>query len=86
MIDRAHRDIRKPCQTPCQEAQSHALAGTRVTMDHRKAPLADLSLLDPPTKILDPGRHVDRLGGQFGGEGIPLQPIQGEEFLVHAGS
>ncbi len=64
----------------------NALAGAWVAVDHREATLLDLGVLDPPAEVLHPRRHINRLGRQFGGEGIPLQPVEGEEFLVHAGS
>lgn len=69
-----------------EKAQDHALAAARIAVDHGEAALVDLSLLDAPAKALHLGRHEDRLGGQFGGEGIELQPIEGEQFLAHVGS
>jgi hypothetical protein len=43
-------------------------------MDHRKAAFADLGLLDPPAEVLDPGRHIDGLGRQFGEKGFHFSP------------
>ena len=86
MIDRADRDVGQSRETLGQQAQGDALAGARIAVDHREAAFADLGVLDAPAEVLDPRRHIDRLGRQFGREGIPLQPVQGEQFLVHAGS
>lgn len=55
-------------------------------MDHREAAFADLRMLDAPAEVLDPGRNEDRLGRQLGGERMPLQSIESQEFLVHAHS
>jgi hypothetical protein len=86
MVDRADGDVRQASQTIVQEAQGDAFAGARIAVDHREAAFADLGVLDSPAEVLDPGRHKERLDRQFGGEGIPLQPVEGEEPRVHAGS
>ena len=86
MIDRTDRHIGQARKTVGQEAQSDALPGPRIAVNHRKAALPDLRMLDPPAEVLYPGRHGDRLGRQFRGEGIPLQPLEGQEFLVHTQS
>ena len=86
MIDRTDRDIRQTPKTVRQETQSHTLPGPGIAVNHRKPALANLCMLDPPTEILYSWRHVDRLSRQLGRKGIPLQSIQGEEFLVHTGS
>ena len=62
------------------------LPRARVAMDHGKAAFADLRLLDAPAEVLDTGRHIHRLGRQFWREGIPFEPIEGQQCLVHAGS
>ena len=85
MVEGADGDVGQARQALGEQAQRHALAGARVAVDHGEAALADLRVLDAPAEVLELGRHVERLGRQLGREGIPLQPVQGQQFLVHAG-
>ena len=85
MVDRTDADVRQTPQTVGQEAQGHALAGTRIAVNHCEAAFADLGVLDSPAEVLDPERNKERFNRQVGGEGIPLQPVEGEEPMVHAG-
>jgi hypothetical protein len=65
------------------QAQRHALARTDVAADQREAAFAHERVLDTPGEVLHRRREAQRLGGQFGREGIPLQTIKGEQLLVH---
>jgi len=79
MRNHTDRDVGQARQALGQETQDHALAGARIAMDHRKAALANQRLFNAPAEVLDTRRNKDRLGRQFGREGIPFQPIQGQE-------
>jgi hypothetical protein len=86
MGDRPDGEIGQPRQALGQQTQRHAFARARVAVDHREAALADQPLLDAPAEVLEARRHMDRLGGHLGREGVPLEPVEGEQFGVHARS
>ncbi len=83
MMDGRHGQVAHARQAIREQAQRHALARAGVAMDHGKAALADLGVLDAPAEVLHARGHVDGLGGQLLGEGIPFDPVQGEQFVVH---
>jgi hypothetical protein len=80
------REIGQACEALGQEAHDDALAGTGVAVDQREAPLAQVRLLDAPAEVLDLGRHIERLSRHLRCEGVPFEPIQGQQFLVHTDS
>jgi hypothetical protein len=86
MGDRPDGEIGQPRQALGQQTQRHAFARARVAVDHREAALADQPVLDAPAEVLEARRHMDRLGGHLGREGVPLEPVEGEQFGVHARS
>ena len=74
---------RRPAQALGQEAQGGAFARARIAEGQGEAAFAHL-LFEAPAEALD--RRGDPEGGDrdFGGEGVELQAVEGEEFFVHA--
>src|SRR5262245_11551464 len=66
-----------------QEPQGHRLARSRVAGDEGKAAVLDQAL-DTPAEALHLLGDEERLGGDVGCEGVPLEAVEGEELLrVH---
>jgi hypothetical protein len=78
MIDGADGEIREPGEALGEQAQHHAFAGARFAVDHRKPAFADLRLLDAPQEVLHARGEIEGLDGQFRGEGMPFQSVEGE--------
>jgi hypothetical protein len=78
MMDGDDGEIGQPCQAFRGQAQDHALAGAGVAVDHGEAGFADQAVFDAPVKVLDACWHIERLDRDFGGERVPLQPIEGQ--------
>ena len=85
MVDGTDRDVGHVGQALSEQTQHHAFARAGVAVNHGKAAFADLRVFDTPTKILDLWRHEYRFGGQLWREGIELQPIKGQQFVIHTG-
>ena len=86
MGDGADADVGQPCQPLGQQAQDDTLAGAGVAVDQGETALADLRMLDTPAELLDARRHKQRRSRHVGRERIELEPVEGEQCLVHAGS
>ena len=71
-------------QTLAEDTEGGALAGARIAEGQGETALADL-LFDAPTEAFQRRAHPERSGGDFGGKGIELQAVEGEEFLFMRG-
>ena len=74
--DHADGDIAQTGQPLGQDAQRHRLAGTGRAGDEGEAALAHLAF-EAQAEMLDARRDEERLGGQFGQKGIPLEAEEG---------
>jgi hypothetical protein len=83
MIDGADGEIRESGEALGEQTQHHAFAGARFAVDHRKAAFADPYLLDAPQELLHARGDVEGLDGQFRGEGMPFQAVEGEQSRIH---
>ncbi|CDQ09482.1 hypothetical protein AFERRI_30128 [Acidithiobacillus ferrivorans] len=83
VMDGSDGQVRQLRQALGQQAQYHALAGAGIALDQGEAPFPDQGMLDPPAEVLDLWRDVDRINRQVRREGIPFEPVEGEQGLVH---
>ena len=83
MADGPDADLGQLAEALVEQAQHRTLAGTGIALDQGKAAFADQRVLDAPAELLHGRGDVQCLGGQLRGEGIELQPIEGEQRLVH---
>jgi hypothetical protein len=81
----ADGEIGQPAQPFGEQAQGDGLAGAGVAGDQRKAALADKALLDARAEEVDLRGHAEGFERQLDGERVPLQTIEGQQFLGHAG-
>ena len=70
-------------ETVGEQAKRHALAGAGVAGDHREAAVAHELALDPAAEAVEGRGGHEAFDRQVGGEGIELQPVEGEQFAVH---
>lgn len=83
VVDGADGEVRQPGEALGEQAQHHAFAGARFAVDHRKAAFADLRLLDAPQEVLHARGDIEGLDRQLRGEGVPFQPVEGEQSRIH---
>ena len=83
MREGADGEIGQPAEPVGEEAEGDGLAGAGLAGDEGEAAFADEALLDAGAKELDLRRHEQGFQRQLDGEGIPLEAIEGQEFLGH---
>ncbi len=69
-----------------EHAQRHALSGAGLAGDQREAALAHKMMLDSEAEAVDGGAHHEAVDRKVGGEGVPFEPVEGEQLAVHDGS
>jgi hypothetical protein len=85
------RNNQKLVEHTLQGYQSHAARPLHygvllISVDEREAALPQVRLFDAPAEVLDLRRHMQSLDRHLCGERIPLEAIQGQEFLIHTAS
>ena len=83
--DHADPDVALRGQMFGQDAQGDRLAAARSTGDEGKAALAG-ELADPPAEGMQACGDMQGLGRHTGGEGVPLEAVEGQQLLVHGSS
>jgi len=81
----ADLDVGKGLKVMSEQAEGSGLAGAGVSGDECEASLSYL-MLHAPAEVLEAGRGPKGLDGDVGGEGIPLEAIEGEQPVIHFSS
>ena len=66
-----------------EQAKRDTLSGAGLAGDEGEAAGAHQMVLDPAAEALHRGGGHEGVEGQLGGEGIELQPVEGEQLAVH---
>jgi len=83
VLEAADGDLAQVFGALGEDAKRDGLAGPGLTGDEGKPALVGEPMLDAPGEVLEPGREVQRLEGQVGGEGVELQAIEGLDIVIH---
>ena len=70
-------------ETIGEQAEGDALSGAGLAGDQGEAALAHEMLFDPDAEAVDGGAGHEAVDRQIGGERVPLQAVQREQFAVH---
>ena len=77
--EHAHLDVPEAAQVAGEDSQGDRLAGAGVSGDQGEATFADQAL-HAPAEVLELGEAPQGLDGDVGREGVPLEPVQGEQL------
>ncbi|KXW59150.1 hypothetical protein FEMY_03760 [Ferrovum myxofaciens] len=83
MADGAHNDVRQLLQSTGNMAQQNTLSGSGFTVHHGKASFLNQYILDPPAEVGHAWGEVQCACGNLLREGVPFEPIQGQDLRIH---